>query len=227
MPSGQRLAESREKSLYCSGRVSDCYSDQTALFRVIDDLWYKPTTSALPYRASLQELVEEFGSFFRTKIDNISQRLDSLPEASITQPVERKVAAVLREFVPVTELEVLKIIRRSSKKNCQLNSMPTQVMMDHVLDLLPVITRIINTPLAIGHVPASMKTALSTPLIKKPSLDKEVLRDYRPVPNFTFPSKLLKTVVSARLREYLAANCLLEPRQSAYIEQTTAPRKRC
>ena len=54
--------------------------------------WYTEvqaqTASALPHDASLPELVEQFGSFFRTKIDNIRQRLNSLPETSIAQPVE-------------------------------------------------------------------------------------------------------------------------------------------
>ena len=125
-------------------------------------------------------------------------------------------STVLREFAPVTELEVLKIIKSSPKKTCQLDPVPTQVMVDYILDLLPVITRVINMSLALGHVPTSMKTALVTPLIKRPSLDKEVLQNYRPVSNLSFLSKVLERVVSARLGEYLTANCLLEPRQSAY-----------
>ena len=168
------------------------------------------------HRASLQELMEQFGSFFRTKTDNIRHRLNSLPETSIAQPVGRRVAAVLRQFGPVTELEVLKIIRSSPKKTCQLDPMPTQVMMDYVHGLLPVITGIINMSHAFRHIPTSVKTALVTPLIKKPLLDKEVLQNCQPVSNLTFLSKVLERVVTTRLREYLTANCLLKPCQSAY-----------
>ena len=70
-----------------------------------------------------------------------------------SQPVQRRVAAVLREFAPVTELEMLKIIKSSPKKPCQQDPMPTQIMMNDVHDLLPVITRIINVSLAFGDVP--------------------------------------------------------------------------
>ena len=99
----------------------------------MDDLWHKPTAAALPHRASLQEVVEKFGSFFRTKIDSIRQRLNSLPEASITQPVDSRMAAVLKEFAPVTELEVLNVIRawNSLKETCQLDPKPTEVIMDY------------------------------------------------------------------------------------------------
>ena len=88
--------------------------------------------------------------------------------------------------------------------------------MDYVHDLLPVITRIINMSLAFGHVPTSTKTALVTLLIKKSSLDKEVLQNYQPVSNLAFLSKVLERVVCARFREYPTANCLLEPHQSTY-----------
>ena len=85
--------------------------------------------------------------------------------------------------------------------------MPIQVMMDCVHDLLPVVTCIINLSLAFGHGPTSMKMALITSLIKKPSLDTEVLQSYWPGSNLMFLSKLLERVVYARLREYLTANC--------------------
>ena len=166
-----------EKTAYYTAKVGDYGSDHMALFLIMDDLWHKPTPSALPKCASLQELVEQLGSFFRTKIDNIRQRLNSLPETSIAQPVERRVTAVLREFASITELKVLKMIRSSPKKTCLPDPMPTQDMMDYVHDLLLVITRIINVSHAFSHIPASMKTALVMPLIKKPSLDKEVLQN--------------------------------------------------
>ena len=128
-----------------------------------------------------------------------------------------RVAAVLRYFVPVIELDVLKSSGAVQKRPVSwIPCMAAQVMMDYVLDLLPVITCIIDMSLALGHVPASVKAALVAPLIKKPLPDKEVLQNYRSVLNLTFLSKVLERVVSARLREYLTANCLLEPRESAY-----------
>ena len=47
-------------------------------------------------------------------------------------------------------------------------------------------------------------------------MDKELLQNYWSVSNLTFLSQVLERVVPARLSEYLTANCLLEPRQSAY-----------
>ena len=48
-----------------------------------------------------------------------------------------------------------------------------------------------------------LQTALNRPLLKKPGLDKEVLKNYRPVSNLSFISKVLEKVVAKRLDDYM------------------------
>lgn len=52
--------------------------------------------------------------------------------------------------------------------------------------------------------------------LKKSSLDPEVLRNYRPVSNLSFISKILEKIVAKRLRKHLEENDLYDPLQSAY-----------
>ena len=61
-----------------------------------------------------------------------------------------------------------------------------------------------------------MKQALVTPLLKKPSLDKEVLNNYRPVSNLSFLSKLTERAVASQLTKHMDSNNLHTPVQSAY-----------
>ena len=65
-------------------------------------------------------------------------------------------------------------------------------------------------------MPDPMKQALVTPLLKKDDLDPEVLKNYRPVSNLSFLSKVLERVVAASLTNYMTINQLHEPMQSAY-----------
>ena len=58
--------------------------------------------------------------------------------------------------------------------------------------------------------------ATITPLLKKPSLDPEVLKHYRPISNLSFLSKILERVVANRLRLFMDTNALHDPLQSAY-----------
>ena len=94
--------------------------------------------------------------------------------------------------------------------------MPTNLLLQHLDTLLPKITEIINDSLNSGSVPSIFKNASVKPLLKKPSLDNNMLKNYRPVSNLSFLSKLLERVVQKQLFAYLNANKLLPLSQSAY-----------
>ena len=57
----------------------------------------------------------------------------------------------------------------------------------------------INATLTSSHVPADFKHAIVKPLLKKPTLDKDILNNYRPVSNLPFISKLVERVVAKQL----------------------------
>ena len=75
---------------------------------------------------------------------------------------------------------------------------------------------IINTSLASATVPTPFKKAVVTPLIKKPTLDHNEQKSYRPVSNLPFLSKILEKVVSKTLELHRTTNNLHVPLQSAY-----------
>jgi hypothetical protein len=74
----------------------------------------------------------------------------------------------------------------------------------------------VNRSLADGIFPDVFKMALLRPLIKKPGLDSEQMKNYRPVSNLSFISKIIERAVAEQLTAYLTTNHLMEPQQSAY-----------
>jgi hypothetical protein len=66
--------------------------------------------------------------------------------------------------------------------------------------------------------PDELKQALVSPLIKKPSMDPEVLKSYRPVSNLSFMSKLIEKHVLSHLQDYSITHNLSDPYQSAYTK---------
>ena len=99
---------------------------------------------------------------------------------------------------------------------CELDPIPTTLLYDNLDILLPTITNIINTSLTTGIVPRGLKTAIVKPLLKKPSLDKNLLKNYRPISNLPLLSKILEKVFLHKLLSHLQANNLCNPFQSAY-----------
>ena len=70
--------------------------------------------------------------------------------------------------------------------------------------------------MAKGEIPTSLKKALVRPLIKKPCLDRDMPKNYRPVSNLPLLSKLTEEAVAAHLSRHLDTQNMLEPQQSTY-----------
>ena len=74
----------------------------------------------------------------------------------------------------------------------------------------------VNHSLIEGSFPNSFKKAVITPLIKKASLPRDDLKNYRPVSGLCFLSKLVERVVARQLTSHINNNKLDNPHQSAY-----------
>jgi len=101
-------------------------------------------------------------------------------------------------------------------KQCGLDALPTSLLKHCSCVLAPIITRIVNLSLAAGEFPPQLKQSIITPVLKKPSLDKQNLCNYRPISNLSTISKIVERVVQSRLNDHLFRNQLLNPLQSAY-----------
>jgi len=82
--------------------------------------------------------------------------------------------------------------------------------------LSPSIAVLFNLSLTTGCFPTEFKEAVVCPRLKKTGLDDSEQKNYRPVSNLSFLSKLLERVVQTRLQAVLDTNGLMPEMQSAY-----------
>ena len=201
------------RKLHFSARIENC-SNTKQIFSVSSGLLGKSKTTPLPSDIPRSALQDRFCMFFSQKIQNILQDLDAHPSEPATfSPYD---GPKLCLFQPVTEEEIRKLIVESPTKTCMLDPIPTSLTKECLSDLLPLITRIVNSSLGSGVVPPQFKQAVVTPMLKKPGLDPNDLKNFRPVSNLPFISKILEKVVLTQLQKHLSENDLLEIRQSAY-----------
>ena len=90
-------------------------------------------------------------------------------------------ARILSEFKPLSDADILALIQKSSKKTCNLDPMPTKLMVESLDHLLPVITKMINSSLIGEHFPKVWKQALIDPRYKKAGIND--FPNLRPVSN--------------------------------------------
>ena len=178
----------------------------------------KTKDSPLPTVHKLQNLPQVFCTYFSEKIADIRRELDrlaSLGSTVIGQGI-RSLSHTFSAFKLVNQEEIKKIIISSKPTTCSLDSIPTTLLIEHLDHLLPSITQIVNNSILNGSFPDFFKSAVVKPLLKKPSLDQNILKNYRPVSNLSFLSKILEKVILKQLFHYLNTHSLLSPNQSAY-----------
>ena len=83
------------------------------------------------------------------------------------------------------------LIRKLNKTTCVLDTFPTKLLMSHLSYILDIILCIANLWFSSGVFPTPCKFPIPFPLNKKQGLDPEILKNYRPVANLSFISKII------------------------------------
>ena len=202
------------KATYYSKKITDA-EDTKSLFKIVDSLLSHQSSSNLPTSDSNLTLANDFSTFFTEKISKIRDHLNEMQQPQSEETVAPP-ECELRSFTPATEEEVKKVILSSKSTTCSQDPLPTPLLKNCLDALVPAITRIINLSLEHADMPYELKKALILPLLKKVCLDKEIVKNYRPIYNLQFISKIIERIVATRIRDHMDTNVLQEILQSAY-----------
>jgi len=207
---------SKAKSDYYTQVVRDNSSDQRSLWRALNHVLHRSPPRSLPEFCSIGQLATRFGSFFKDKITAIRTAFPNTPMSDDTVSHDILITPSLSTFCPATEDEIRRLVMAAPNKSCNLDPIPTPLLKTCIDVLLTTITSLVNKTLAEGVFPSTFKNAHVTPLLKKASLCKEDMKNYRPVSNLSFMSKLIEKIVANRILEHMAHTKSSNPHQSAY-----------
>ena len=198
--------------------IEDNSTDQGKLFRATRRLLKH---DILPPHDDKFQLANDMGNFFVKKVTNIRKELDDAASGACCDPAEydfpRSVAKSFHEFTPLSDEDVIALVQRSSKKCCALDPMPTKLASDCIDVLLPTIKHIINLSLDNAYFPHVWKEALVNPLLKRFGVDP-LYKNFRPVSNLPYVSKLVERSASDQLFAHMSSNGLYPDLQSAYVK---------
>ena len=107
------------------------------------------------------------------------------------------------EFETIDENTVLKLIKKSATESCESDLILTNLLKEYAGVLVPSIHHIITTSLLHGCFTDNLKKALLRPLVKKLNLDP-IFKNYHPVSNFTYISKLVERAVCDQITHFAA-----------------------
>ena len=169
----------------------------------------------LPDHSSIATLANTFSSCFSNKISIIhSSFFPSDSHSRVLNPPDTR--KVLQNLSCVTADEVCHLVLRAPCKSSDLDPIPTRLVKDCIDILITPMTSRINLSLTEGSFPSHFKSAHVCPLLKKPSLNKNSMNNYRPVSNLTLLSKVLEKVVVNQLNSHINSSNTSNQYQSAY-----------
>ena len=203
-------------------RITDSNGDQKKLFYIIKTLLGRQKKLVLPDYSDPITLASTFNICIllirlRTSVQ-FPLLESSLPPYSFESmdSIMPICANLFDRFTMITSEELIKIVSVMNKTTCSSDPFPSKLLMSHLPTIIDTIMRIINLCLSTSVFPASFKSAVVLHLIKKPGLDPQVFKNYRPVSNLSFLSKLIEKVISSRILKHIADNELIDKFQFAY-----------
>ena len=203
----------KKKCSYYAGKLDK--SGGKILYSQLNKLLDKKQETVLPDRKSDSKLANSFLEYFAEKIEKIRSSFPTRSNQSTPTPgdgIKR-----LSVFESVSDDEIKEIIASFGVKCSPDDPIPAKVLSNHVDLFTPMWTQLVNLSLHEGTMDC-LKNAVILPLIKEMDelMDRDALKNYRPVSNLLFLGKLIERVVGIRLEKHMKDNNLNSDYQYGY-----------
>ena len=116
----------------------------------------------------------------------------------------------------MSQLTVNECTFDSAPKSCELDPIPSKLLIECIDYILTSLTDLFNSSLASGIFQQCFKSALVTPILKKGYLDHNDLNNNWPVCNLCFIARIMEKLVLSQVSSYLNSHNLYNTCQSAY-----------
>ena len=206
---------------FYSKEILKCDGNQKKLYNLISRLTAGDKLVPYPDCDNDENLSNMFGKYFIEKVDKIKNEIHSVVDKEQIEP-----SILYREESPSSDCaldnfrllsceDVNKLICGTSSKSCCLDAIPTYLLKQCMDVLLEPITDIVNGSLQTGAFPDCWKCGIITPVLKKKGSDL-VCRNYRPLTNLSFLSKIVEKAGLSQYVDHLDSIDMFMSNNSAY-----------
>ena len=204
----------RKKQQNYTSQINEAKNKPKALFKVVNSLMDSKQESVLPTANSDTELANKFQLFFKDKISKIRESFPSNIESSNPSSLPD---VLFNSFEPATEDEIHAIVISYGVSCSSEDPIHVKLMSDNIDTLIPYWLEIVNLSLTTGSMDC-LKSAVISPLLKELDdlVDVEIFKNYCPVSNLMFLSKLIERCVASRLDKHMKDNNLDSKHQFGY-----------
>ena len=112
------------KIAYYETQIVQCPHNAKAMFRTVNMLMGNIGGCPFPSHTSDLQLASDFSNFFTSKVSTIRESLNHVDTLNVS-PLDDDAPATLHSFSPTTIEEIVRIIKLSPNKSCELDPLPT------------------------------------------------------------------------------------------------------
>jgi Reverse transcriptase (RNA-dependent DNA polymerase)/Endonuclease-reverse transcriptase len=123
---------------------------------------------------------------------------------------------VFSDFATVNPSSVYNVIIKLNRKTAQSDFIPTYLLKEFAMFFSEPFAHLANLSFGQAIFPSSLKLGCITPILKKPGLDDEDPKNYRPITILGTASKILEKLALEQLKPHITGSANFSSRQSAY-----------
>ena len=208
-----QLSIAKQETFYAEA-INSSGSKQKSLFAVVEKLLDKKDPRVLPTHTDPVALANNFNNYYIDKIDKLRESIPISTNNEIPR-VSKFEGVKLEMFAPTNAEEVKEILVENGIKTSCEDPLPVGVLKQVIDETIPALVKLVNKSLSEGSM-EGIKSSVIDPLLKKLNLDSEIYKNYRPVNNLVFLSKLTERIVARRIDNHMEINNLFNDKAFAY-----------
>ena len=201
------------KCIFHTERIALASSSEE-LHQIVNTLSNRHPPRIFPTIYPSADLPSIFVKHYTNKVEKLRANIAS--EHVTSKLVTWTTVTTFSSFEKVSQLTVAECILISAPRSCELDPIPSKLLIECLDFILPSHIDLFNSSLASGIFPQCLKSALVTPILKKRYLYHNDLNNYRPVSYLCFITKILEKLVLSQVSSYLNSHNLYNTCQSAY-----------
>jgi len=215
----------KARNRFYDNKLSSLKGDPKGTYKVINRLLDKQYGSnTIPNGESDEIIATNLMEFFDNKVkniyDDITKSATCFGSCATSHddpgPHVNPLVPEFSEFNHVSNSELVEIIRSMPTKSSALDVLPMWLFKNCLPEVIEIVSHIVNTSISTGAFPEALKLAMIRPGLKKPTLDSDELKNYRPISNLTYLSKIIEKLVHKQLTKYVDTHQLFSKLQSGY-----------
>ena len=214
----EQINSSRQS--HYQNRLKDTRGQPRERWKVVNELLHAKPEQPMSTDDEDRALCISFAAFFKDKISAIGNRLRRILVGIVFDPLgfDEKFAgdSPLHSFEHVTVDEVSRLLKSTSNKSSIMDFLPTSLLRECSNVFAPIIARLANLAFTEGVFHENLKSAVVSPLFKKPGLDRKEPTNFRPISNLNTIGKLLERLILVRLQPHVINCSSFNDHQSAY-----------